>query len=63
MSSPLDVLPDPVVHLDAGRNIVDANEAATRLVGRAREEILGTPLTKAFAPRGSDDPAGNCGAH
>src|SRR6476659_8033867 len=57
MTSPLDRLPDPVLQLDAQRRIVDANEAATRLAGRDRDELVGTPLAKAFAPKGLDGEA------
>lgn len=53
MTSPLDALPDPVVHLDADRRIVDANDAAGQLVGRTRDEMLGRPMADSFAPRGS----------
>ncbi|HEY2812079.1 MAG TPA: ATP-binding protein [Acidimicrobiales bacterium] len=54
MSSPLDALPDAVVHLDGDRRIVDANEVASRLVGKPRPELVGAAMADVFAPRGSD---------
>ncbi len=57
MTSPLDAFPDAVVRLDADRAIVDANDAAASLVGRARDELLGLPLVDVVKPRGSQGDA------
>ena len=53
MTSGLNALPDPVVRLDAERRIIDANDAAGRLVGRAREDLLGASMADTFSPRGT----------
>jgi signal transduction histidine kinase len=57
VTSPLDDFPDAIVRLDASRTIVDANDAAAALVGRARDELIGAPLVDVMAPRGSDGDA------
>jgi signal transduction histidine kinase len=49
-----DALADPIVRLDANRCIVDANEAAARLAGVARGELMGKAMTDVFAPRARD---------
>jgi signal transduction histidine kinase len=49
-----DLVPDPVVRLDAHRCIVEANAAAVRLAGATGKELKGKPLTEVFAPRGPD---------
>ena len=50
--------PTPIVHLDADRCIVDANEAAGRLVGRTlRRAASGPPRRSTLSPRGRDGEA------
>ena len=49
-----DALPDAIVRIDAQRRIVEANEAAARLVGVAAKELVGQPMSEAFAPRARD---------
>jgi PAS domain S-box-containing protein len=49
-----DLLPDPVVRLDADRCIVEVNDAAARLVGLPRTDLIGKPMTDVFAPKGRD---------
>ena len=56
-TSALDVLPDPVVRLDGSRCIADANEAAARLAGRPRAELVGAPIVDVFKPRNRDGEA------
>lgn len=48
----LDLLPDPVVRLDADRVVVAANVAAERLAGAP---VVGRPLTAALDPRDGQD--------
>jgi signal transduction histidine kinase len=47
----LDAFPDAVVRLDRDRRIVEVNEAASRLVGRTRDELVGSSVAAALAPR------------
>jgi signal transduction histidine kinase len=47
----LDAYPDAVVRLDAARRIVDVNDAAVRLVGRTKDELVGRPVAVVLAPR------------
>jgi signal transduction histidine kinase len=54
VTASIDLIPDPVVRLDADRRIVEANEAAARLVGRKVTELLGEPCSAVLAPRASD---------
>src|SRR5262249_34988231 len=51
--SGLNALPDPVVHRAAVPRIIDANDAAGRLVGRPREDLLGSSMADTFSPRGT----------
>jgi PAS domain S-box-containing protein len=53
----LDELPDPVVRVDADRRIVEANDAAGRLIGCKRDDLVGRSLVDAFSPRGTNGEA------
>jgi hypothetical protein len=50
----LDLLPDPVVRLDADRVIVEANDAAARLAGVTPDGLVGRAVSDVFAPRAND---------
>jgi signal transduction histidine kinase len=50
----LNLLPDAVVRLDGDRRICDVNAAATQLVGRAADELLGAKCADALRPRALD---------
>lgn len=52
-----DAFPDAVVRLDAERCIVEANDAAARLAGVAPGDLIGRPMSEAFAPRARDGTA------
>jgi signal transduction histidine kinase len=54
MNATLDLIPDPVVLLDADRCIVEVNHAAARLIGRPASDIIGEPVASVLAPRGPD---------
>ena len=54
MTTSIDLIPDPVVRLDRERCIVEANQAAARLVGRSVGELIGEPCASVFAPRVAD---------
>jgi signal transduction histidine kinase len=54
MSMPLDVIPDPVVRLDAQRRIAEVNRAAARLIGRDARDLTGEPVAGVLAPRRPD---------
>src|SRR4051794_259798 len=48
-----DALPDGVVVLDCAWRIVDANPAASRLLGRTRHSLIGAPLGAVLPTLGS----------
>jgi signal transduction histidine kinase len=54
MTASIDLIPDPIVRLDQDRCIVEANEAAARLVGRSVAELIGEPCASVLAPRAAD---------
>jgi PAS domain-containing protein len=54
VTTSIDLIPDPVVRLDRDRCIVEANQAAARLVGRSVGELIGEPAASVFAPRVAD---------
>jgi len=49
-----DLVPDPVVRLDAERRIVEANAAAAKLAGCDANDLVGKTLADVFSPRGPD---------
>lgn len=54
MISPYDELPDAVLVLDVDRVIEDANEPASSLLGRPRDDLVGSRADDALDPRGRD---------
>lgn len=56
LSEVFDLLPCGAIFAK-GENIAACNLAATRLLGTAREDLLGTPLTK-IVPKGADSRSG-----
>ena len=50
----VDLLPDAVLHLDAARRIVSANQAAAELTGFTVEQLVGADVADALYPRSKD---------
>ncbi|HEV7887360.1 MAG TPA: HAMP domain-containing sensor histidine kinase [Acidimicrobiales bacterium] len=53
-SADLDLLPDAVLHIDADRRIVAANQAAAALTGVPVDRLVGQDVSEALFPRSKD---------
>src|SRR5207237_6238534 len=49
-----EAMPDPVLRVDGKQRILEANQAAIRLVGRQEREVIGQSLIDVFDPRAKD---------
>jgi signal transduction histidine kinase len=54
MTSTHDAVPDPIVRVDGERTIIEANQAAGRLVGIPPDDLIGKTLADVFVPRAND---------
>ena len=57
-----DYHPDAVYRVDTQGNVVEVNDAATELVGRSREELLGSSFRQVIAPEAAEGAAASFGS-